>query len=80
LSKLSSYKQNLGQNILSQFPNLGKNVVTEEEWLKYCLHVETLLKDMKIHSADLVDLWVPSWILTPFSAKPETYGLNFKSS
>ena len=38
ISKLSLYKENMGRNILSQFSNLCRNDVTEDERLKYCSH------------------------------------------
>ena len=78
ISKLSLYKQNLGRNILYQFPNLSDNVVTEEERLKYCSHLDTLLEDMKIRFADLVDLHVPSWVLKPFCAEPTDIELELQ--
>ena len=60
----------MGQNILSQFPNLYGNDVTEDEQLKYCLHLHNLVKDMHIRFADLINLNVPSWVIQPISADP----------
>lgn len=60
----------MGRNILSQFPNLCKNDVTEIERLKYYLHLHNLVEDMHIRFADLVNLNVPRWVIEPFSADP----------
>jgi len=70
ISKLSLYRQNLSRNILSQFPNLNENVVTEEDRQKYCSHLDTLLIDMNTRFADLIGLQVPDWVIKPFSAEP----------
>ena len=60
-------QENMGQNILSQFLNLCGNDVTEDERLKYYLHLHNLVEDMHIHSADLVNLNAPRWVIQPFS-------------
>ena len=59
VSKLFLYKENMGQNIVSQFPNLCGNDVTENKRLKYCSHLHNLVEDMHIRFADLVSLNVP---------------------
>ena len=58
ISKLSLYKENTGRNILSQFPNLCENNVTEDERIKYCSHLHNLVEDMHIRFADLINLAV----------------------
>ena len=69
ISKLSLYKENVGRNILSQFPNLCENNVAEDERLiKYCSHLHNLVEDMHIRFADLINLTVPRWIIQPFFA------------
>nr|XP_039259582.1 SCAN domain-containing protein 3-like [Styela clava] len=70
ISKLSLYKDNMGRNTLSQFPNLCENNVTENERLKYCAHLQNLVEDMNIRFEDLISLTVPRWIVQPFSAEP----------
>ena len=67
-SKLFLYKENMGRNILSQFSNLCGNDVTEDELLKYYLHLHKLVEDIQIHFEDLVNLNVPCWVIQPFSA------------
>ena len=68
ISKLSLYKENMGQNILSQFPNLCENNGTEDERLKYCSHLHNLVEDMHIRFADLINLTVPRGVIQSFSA------------
>ena len=58
------------RNILSQFSNLCRNDVTEDERLKYCSHLHNPVEDMHIRFADLVNLNVPRWLIQPFSADP----------
>ena len=70
ISKLSLFKKNMGQNILSQFPNLCRNDVTEDERLRYCLHLHNLVEDMHIRFADLFNLNVPHWEIQQFPANP----------
>nr|XP_039259580.1 SCAN domain-containing protein 3-like [Styela clava] len=70
ISKLSLYKDNMGRNTLSQFPNLCENNVTENERLKYCARLQNLVEDMNIRFEDLISLTVPRWIVQPFSAEP----------
>ena len=57
------YKENTGRNILSQFPNLCENNVTEDERFKYCWHLHNLVEDMHIRFADLINLTVPRWVI-----------------
>ena len=70
ISKLSFYKENMGRNILSQFPNLCENNTTEDERLRYCSHLHNLVEDMHIRFADLLSLDVPRWVIQPFSTDP----------
>ena len=65
ISRLFLYKENKGQNILYQFPNLCGNDVTEDERLKYryCSHLHNLVEDMHIRFANLVSLNVPHWVI-----------------
>ena len=70
ISKLSLYKENMERNILSQFPNLCGNDVTEDERLKYCSHLHNLVEEMHTRFADLVNLNVPRWVIQLFSADP----------
>ena len=61
ISKLFLYKENMGQNILSQFPNLCENNAIEDERLKYCLHLHNLVEDKWLFFADLLNLNVLGW-------------------
>ena len=61
ISKLSLYKENMGRNILSQYPNPCGNDITENERLKYCSHLHNLVEDMHICFAGLVNFNVPKW-------------------
>ena len=70
ISKLSFYKENMGRNVLSQFPNLCENNTTEDERLRYCSHLHNLVEDMHIRFADLLSLDVPRWVIQPFSTDP----------
>ena len=70
----------MGRNILSQFPNLCKNDVKEDERLKCCLYLHNLVEDMHIRFADFINLKVPRSITQPFCADPADIKLNFKIS
>ena len=67
ISKLALYQENTGQNVLSQFPSLFENNVTEDERLKYYSHLHHLEEDMHIRFADLFSLNVTHWVIQPFS-------------
>ena len=58
----------MGRNILSQFPNLCGNDLTENERLKYYSHLHNLQGPIHIRFADLVSLNLPRWIIQTFSA------------
>ena len=70
ISKLALYQENIRRNVLSQFPNLCESSVTEDERLKYCLHLRNLEEDMHICFADLLSLNVPHWVIQAFSTDP----------
>ena len=52
--EVSLYKEYMGRNILSQFPNLCGNDVTKNERLKYSSHLHRRVEDMHV-----VCLWLP---------------------
>ena len=78
IPKLSFYKENNERNVLSQFPNLCENNITDER-LRYCSHLHNLVEDMHIRFADL-SFNVPRWVIQPFSTDPADLQLNFKIS
>ena len=60
----------MGRNILSRFPNLCENNVTEDKRLKYCSHLHNLVEDMHIRFADLINVTVTHRVIQPFFADP----------
>jgi len=68
MTKLALYKQNVGRGLLTQFPNLNGNEVSEDDRLKYCNHLEKLGDDMRERFQDLISLDVPDWVVRPFDA------------
>lgn len=68
ISKLALYKQNLGQRQFYQFQSLSSVKLNDDDILVYCQHLEALKEDFLNRFQDVLNMFIPDWVLEPFSS------------
>ena len=69
------YKQNLGREECSQFPNLSKLKNRDEDLFVHCHHLTAIHSDINGRFEDILHLDILDWVISPF-ASSQTQSTN----